>query len=43
MEEADVYLAGLIEEFGEPSPEQTARAENFVESIRNAAVANSST
>ncbi|WP_419924194.1 hypothetical protein [Candidatus Poriferisocius sp.] len=43
MKEADVHLAGLIEEFGEPSPEQMARAENFVESIRNAAVANSST
>ena len=41
MREADLYLAELIEEFGEPSPKHVARAKAFVESLRNAKAASS--
>ena len=34
MGEADRYLKELIDEFGEPSPEDLARAQAFVESLR---------
>ena len=36
MEEADRYLQELIDEFGEPSPEDLVRAKAFVESLREA-------
>lgn len=39
MEEADRYLQELIEQFGEPTPEDLVRAKAFVEGIREAQTA----
>lgn len=42
MEEADRYLQELIDEFGEPTPEDLVRAKAFVEGIRKAPTAEQS-